>query len=40
MTLPMHMHVGGAEPMVHQLHTDLGIDGLALATPDPLHVLI
>ena len=33
MTLPVHMHVGGAEPMVQKLRTDLVVDDLALAGP-------
>lgn len=33
MTLPVHMHVGGAEPMVQKFHTDLVVDDLALAGP-------
>lgn len=33
MTLPVQMHVGGAEPMVQKLHTDPAFDELALAVP-------
>lgn len=39
MTLPVHMHVGGAEPMVQKLHIDLAWHWRVPAQ-NPLHFLI